>query len=152
MTLRRNFGIRAEHARDWLRASPELLLVDLFFLDISALYEEAWQALFTSAGRWGIESAALALTLKTARTLGLACAWHTTFAINSLCHHEASPASASGCRSRNLRWLGLLSLGESHHGNHHARSKDARHAPPECTDLAFEAMRALHALRLVQVT
>ena len=156
MTERDNFATRTEFVRDWLERTPELLLVELLFLDISLATEAAWGALFAALDTewtwlplpfrftWR-----LVLTLKLARVLGRATAWHTTFGVNSFCHDGAAEAGPDGCRSRNVAWLAHLSCGDSFHDNHHRRSRAARHAPPGRIDLAFAVMRAAERVGLI---
>jgi len=45
--------------------------------------------------------------------------WHLTFAINSLAHTFGSARYATGDDSRNNALLGVLTLGEGWHNNHH---------------------------------
>jgi stearoyl-CoA desaturase (delta-9 desaturase) len=52
---------------------------------------------------------------------------HVTYSINSLCHFFGSQRFPTGDESRNLRWLALLSFGESWHNNHHAFPTSAVH-------------------------
>ena len=52
---------------------------------------------------------------------------HVTYSINSLCHFFGRRDYETGDESRNLRWLSLLSLGESWHNNHHAFPTSAMH-------------------------
>ncbi len=52
---------------------------------------------------------------------------HVTYSINSLCHFFGRRDYATDDESRNLRWLSLLSLGESWHNNHHAFPTSAFH-------------------------
>ena len=44
---------------------------------------------------------------------------HTVWAINSVCHCWGYQNYATGDQSRNVWWLGLWSLGEAWHNNHH---------------------------------
>jgi stearoyl-CoA desaturase (delta-9 desaturase) len=45
--------------------------------------------------------------------------YHTTFAINSLCHMFGHQRYQTGEASKNSWWLALLTLGEGWHNNHH---------------------------------
>jgi stearoyl-CoA desaturase (Delta-9 desaturase) len=45
--------------------------------------------------------------------------YHTTFAVNSLCHIWGSRRYATADTSRNNLWVALLTLGEGWHNNHH---------------------------------
>ncbi|MGH9942645.1 MAG: acyl-CoA desaturase [Pyrinomonadaceae bacterium] len=58
------------------------------------------------------------------RTLTL---WHLTWCINSVCHVWGTRPNATRDESRNVWWLGLLTLGEGWHNNHHARPAAAMH-------------------------
>ena len=52
---------------------------------------------------------------------------HVTYSINSICHVFGRRRFATTDESRNVRWLSLLSFGESWHNNHHAFPTSARH-------------------------
>jgi len=52
---------------------------------------------------------------------------HVTYSINSICHVFGRRRFATSDESRNVRWLSLLSFGESWHNNHHAFPTSARH-------------------------
>jgi len=147
MTQRRNFATRPEYVSDWLRAAPELLFVDLCFMDVLGLIEGGWTALLGAVEGRSYRWATAAMLLKHGRTLGRTTAWHATFAVNSLCHHAS--AVESTCGSRNISLLSLASCGDSYHDNHHRRSGAARHAPPEGLDLAFAAMCAAQRIGLI---
>jgi stearoyl-CoA desaturase (delta-9 desaturase) len=45
--------------------------------------------------------------------------YHTTFAINSLCHMFGGRRYETGEESKNSIWLALLTMGEGWHNNHH---------------------------------
>ena len=122
--------------------APELLLIELFFLDASGYIDAGWQAAFRVVGRLSWRWASFALVMKLARVLGHAMAWHVTFAVNSLCHDakEEDHGPPVG-RSRDIGALCLLSCGDAYHAAHHARARAARHAPPGRTDLAHLVMR-----------
>eukprot|EP00937_MAST-01D_sp_MAST-1D-sp2_P007252 g7252.t1 len=143
MVMRENADIRAEYIPDWLQKCPELLLVELVFLEIDSLWGGAWNALLTWLGlvderRWGW----LAVTLMVARSLGRSTAWHATFAVNSVCHDQTAKPSASGCHSRDVPWLSLATCGEAWHINHHTSGSATRHAPPGRVDIGFCVIRA----------
>jgi stearoyl-CoA desaturase (Delta-9 desaturase) len=52
--------------------------------------------------------------------------YHTTFAINSLCHMFGSRRYETGEASKNSLWLALLTMGEGWHNNHHHYPLSAR--------------------------
>jgi stearoyl-CoA desaturase (delta-9 desaturase) len=58
------------------------------------------------------------------RTLAL---WHVTWSVNSICHRWGRRPNPTKDESRNVWWVGLLSLGEGWHNNHHARPAAALH-------------------------
>ncbi|MEJ7709627.1 MAG: acyl-CoA desaturase [Pyrinomonadaceae bacterium] len=58
------------------------------------------------------------------RTISL---WHTTWSINSICHLWGTRPNKTRDESGNVWWLGLLTLGEGWHNNHHARPASALH-------------------------
>jgi stearoyl-CoA desaturase (delta-9 desaturase) len=58
------------------------------------------------------------------RTLTL---WHFTWCINSVCHVWGTRPNETRDESRNVWWLGLLTLGEGWHNNHHAKPASAVH-------------------------
>lgn len=58
------------------------------------------------------------------RTVAL---WHFTWCVNSVCHYWGSRPSKTRDRSGNVWWVGLLTLGEGWHNNHHARPRAAFH-------------------------
>lgn len=58
------------------------------------------------------------------RTLVL---WHLTWCINSVCHVWGKSPNMTRDKSGNVWWLGLLTLGEGWHNNHHARPAAAIH-------------------------
>jgi stearoyl-CoA desaturase (delta-9 desaturase) len=58
------------------------------------------------------------------RTLAL---WHVTWCVNSICHRWGRRPNKTRDESGNVWWVGLLSLGEGWHNNHHARPSSAMH-------------------------
>ena len=58
------------------------------------------------------------------RTLAL---WHVTWCVNSICHRWGRRPNETRDESRNVWWVGLLSLGEGWHNNHHAKPSAALH-------------------------
>lgn len=88
---------------------------------------------------------------------GLAWLWlvhvvlnNLTWIVNSACHwpglgdrpHETRD------RSRNVRWLALLTHGESHHNAHHRHPRSARHAIDGGHDLSWTVIRGLSRVGL----
>ncbi|CAA7048171.1 unnamed protein product [Microthlaspi erraticum] len=53
--------------------------------------------------------------------------YHLTWLLNSACHICGSQAWNTNDTSRNVWWLGLFTLGEGWHNNHHAFEASARH-------------------------
>jgi stearoyl-CoA desaturase (delta-9 desaturase) len=53
--------------------------------------------------------------------------WHVTWSVNSVCHRWGSRPNATRDESGNVWWVGLLTLGEGWHNNHHARPASAMH-------------------------
>jgi stearoyl-CoA desaturase (delta-9 desaturase) len=58
------------------------------------------------------------------RTLAL---WHVTWCVNSICHRWGRRPNKTRDESGNVWWVGLLSLGEGWHNNHHAKPASALH-------------------------
>jgi stearoyl-CoA desaturase (Delta-9 desaturase) len=58
------------------------------------------------------------------RTLAL---WHVTWCVNSICHRWGRRPNKTRDASGNVWWVGLLSLGEGWHNNHHAKPAAALH-------------------------
>lgn len=52
---------------------------------------------------------------------------HVTWSINSVCHLWGTRAFRTGDESRNNAFIGVLTLGEGWHNNHHAFPTSARH-------------------------
>jgi stearoyl-CoA desaturase (Delta-9 desaturase) len=75
---------------------------------------------------------------------------HVTYSINSLCHFFGRRDYETDDESRNLRWLSVLSLGESWHNNHHAFPTSAFHGLRwHEVDLSGLTIRAMEKLGLV---
>lgn len=53
--------------------------------------------------------------------------FHATWFVNSAAHTWGYQSSETGDNSRNLWWVGLLTLGEGWHNNHHYDPRSARH-------------------------
>jgi stearoyl-CoA desaturase (delta-9 desaturase) len=76
--------------------------------------------------------------------------YHTTFAINSLCHIFGNRRYATNEASKNSWWLAILTMGEGWHNNHH-------HFPASCRqgffwweiDITYYIIRLLGFLGIV---
>jgi stearoyl-CoA desaturase (delta-9 desaturase) len=76
--------------------------------------------------------------------------YHTTFAINSLCHMFGKRRYETNEESKNSLWLALLTMGEGWHNNHH-------HYPLSCRqgffwyeiDLTYYVLWCLSKLGIV---
>ncbi|WP_344968175.1 acyl-CoA desaturase [Streptosporangium fragile] len=77
------------------------------------LWGGSWQAALT-AGFWGGPVRIFVLH-------------HVTWSINSVCHTFGKEEFSVRDRSRNVRWLAVVSLGEAWHNLHHADPTCARH-------------------------
>lgn len=78
---------------------------------------------------------------------------HAVFALNSVCHLPRFGYRTDETRdqSRNVGWLGLLSLGESYHNHHHADPRRARHGLSwREPDLTAAVIWCLERLRLAR--
>ena len=76
--------------------------------------------------------------------------WHGTFTINSLSHLWGGKRYASGDHSRNNPVLGLLTLGEGWHNNHHHYQVSARQGFFWWEiDLTYYVLRALAVVGIV---
>jgi stearoyl-CoA desaturase (delta-9 desaturase) len=82
------------------------------------------------------------------RTLAL---WHVTWCVNSICHRWGRRPNKTRDESGNVWWVGLLSLGEGWHNNHHARPAAALHGWRWYeVDVSGYVIRLLARLRLVR--
>jgi stearoyl-CoA desaturase (delta-9 desaturase) len=52
---------------------------------------------------------------------------HVTWSVNSVCHFFGRRRFATDDHSTNVTWVGILSLGEGWHHNHHAFPRSAQH-------------------------
>jgi sn-2 palmitoyl-lipid 9-desaturase len=52
--------------------------------------------------------------------------WHTTWLVNSACHHWGYQTFPAKDNARNLWWVSLLTYGEGWHNNHHANPNSAQ--------------------------
>jgi len=76
--------------------------------------------------------------------------WHSTFTINSLSHVIGSRRYATGDDSRNNWVLGLMTLGEGWHNNHHHYMTSARQGFRWYeVDLTYYVLRGLAAVGLI---
>jgi stearoyl-CoA desaturase (delta-9 desaturase) len=76
--------------------------------------------------------------------------WHLTYAVNSLAHVWGRQRFATGDDSRNNWLLGLLTLGEGWHNNHHHFMSAARQGFRWWEiDVTYYALRGLQALGLI---
>jgi stearoyl-CoA desaturase (delta-9 desaturase) len=82
------------------------------------------------------------------RTLAL---WHVTWCVNSICHRWGRRPNKTRDESGNVWWVGLLSLGEGWHNNHHARPAAALHGWRWYEiDVSGYVIRLLARLRLIR--
>jgi stearoyl-CoA desaturase (delta-9 desaturase) len=82
------------------------------------------------------------------RTLVL---WHVTWSVNSVCHRWGRRPNETRDESRNVWWVGLLSLGEGWHNNHHARPAAAVHGWRWYQiDVSGYVIRLMARLRLIR--
>ena len=75
---------------------------------------------------------------------------HTTWSINSICHLWGWRTFESGDESRNNPIMGIVSMGEGWHNNHHAFPASARHGFGLQFDLSWIIIRALAAVGLTR--
>jgi stearoyl-CoA desaturase (delta-9 desaturase) len=114
----------AEDGSDYRKLVPDVPGQDAWIrvLDKGFLWTLPWvlTAIFcyAVAGWRGVLWGAVLRTL---------CLWHLTWCINSVCHLWGNRPNQTRDESRNVWWLGLLTLGEGWHNNHHARPASAVH-------------------------
>ncbi|MGH9880323.1 MAG: acyl-CoA desaturase [Pyrinomonadaceae bacterium] len=114
----------AEDGKDYRALVPDVSGEDpwLRLLDYKLLFALPWTltgiCCYALAGWRGV------LWGTIIRTLTL---WHFTWCINSVCHVWGRRPNLTKDQSRNVWWLGLLTLGEGWHNNHHARPAAAVH-------------------------
>jgi stearoyl-CoA desaturase (delta-9 desaturase) len=76
--------------------------------------------------------------------------YHLTFAVNSLCHRFGSRPQLCADESCNNAWLGIVTLGDGWHNNHHRFPASARHGlRPFEIDATWLGLRLLEGLGLV---
>lgn len=113
-----------EEGSDYRKLVPDVSGQDFWMriLDYKILFVLPWALTFALcylvAGWRGV------LWGTVLRTLTL---WHLTWCINSVCHVWGERPNATRDESRNVWWLGLLTLGEGWHNNHHAKPASAVH-------------------------
>ena len=114
----------ADEGRDYRELVPDVSGQDpwLRVLDRGALFTLPW--LLTALFCYAVAGWRGVLWGTVVRTLAL---WHLTWCINSVCHVWGRRPNATRDESRNVWWLGLLTLGEGWHNNHHARPAAAVH-------------------------
>lgn len=81
------------------------------------------------------------------RTVSL---WHFTWCVNSVCHYWGGRPNETKDESGNVWWVGILTLGEGWHNNHHARPQAALHGWRWYQiDMTGYVIRLLHRLGLI---
>lgn len=135
---RNNFRIQAQHVQHWLKECPELLLVDLFFMDLGGFHDGMWKQLIDLC------SPEISYAVFVGFFIGRVTSWHVTFCVNSVCHGDSeNPKSQPTCKARDIWYLGILSCGEtSGHERHHTYPREARNARPEDFDVGMLSIRA----------
>jgi len=75
---------------------------------------------------------------------------NSSWAVNSLCHWPAFGLRDHETKdqSRNVRWLAVMTLGESHHNSHHRFPKSAKHGLEGGLDPSWRLIRILEWLGL----
>ena len=114
----------AEDGKDYRQLVPDVAGQDAWIrlLDKGLLFTLPW--LLTAIFCYAVAGWRGVLWGTVLRTL---CLWHLTWCINSVCHVWGKRPNATKDESRNVWWLGLLTLGEGWHNNHHARPAAAVH-------------------------
>ncbi len=114
----------AEDGKDYRELVPDVSGQDSWIrlLDKGLLFTLPW--LLTAIFCYAVAGWRGVLWGTVLRTL---CLWHLTWCINSVCHVWGKRPNATKDESRNVWWLGLLTLGEGWHNNHHARPAAAVH-------------------------
>jgi stearoyl-CoA desaturase (delta-9 desaturase) len=83
--------------------------------------------------------------------LPVVCWMHSTYSVNSFCHHEWFGSRKFETRddSRNVWWVGLIALGEGWHNNHHAFPRSVKHGMEwNQVDLSYWMIRLFGAVGL----
>jgi stearoyl-CoA desaturase (delta-9 desaturase) len=114
----------AAEGSDYRELVPDVSANDpwLRILDYKFLFTLPW--VLTALLCYGIGGWRGVLWGTVVRTLTL---WHFTWCINSVCHVIGKRPNQTRDESRNVWWLGLLTLGEGWHNNHHAHPRAAIH-------------------------
>ena len=130
-------GSAIEQIRDFARF-PELVwlnqwhVVPPLLLALTCLAIGGWSGLL-----WGFSISTVAL-------------WHSTYSVNSLAHLLGRRRYATPDDSRNNWWIGLLTLGEGWHNNHHHFCASARQGFLWWEiDVTYYILRGLQALGIV---
>lgn len=131
---------------------PELRFLDTFYFvpalllaaalaALGAYLETRHPALGTSAWQmlvWGF-------------FVRTALVWQLTFSVNSFLHKWGRKRFETGDDSRNSHLLGVLTLGDGYHNNHHRYPMSARHGFYWWEiDVTYYVIKLLEALRLVR--
>jgi fatty-acid desaturase len=113
-----------EDGKDYRALVPDVAGDDFWIrvLDRGVLFTLPW--LLTALFCYAVAGWRGVLWGTVLRTL---CLWHLTWCINSVCHLWGRRPNMTKDESRNVWWLGLLTLGEGWHNNHHARPAAAVH-------------------------
>ncbi len=146
-----NFATDERRVRDWA-CFPELRWLDRFdalipivslglVFGIGAMLERFAPHLGTTAVQFTLWSYCVSTVLLL----------HVTLAVNSLAHRFGTRRFETKDRSRNLRWLAWLTLGEGWHNNHHRYAGAARQGffAGE-TDVSYQVLRLLEWLGVVR--
>lgn len=122
MLYHRSRGLR-KYSAD-LRADPAIALADrqfLFWVVVGLLLPALLGGLCTMSW-WGV-----LLGFLWGGLVRVALVHHVTWSVNSVCHLWGTQPFQSHDQSRNNAVVGILSMGEGWHNNHHAFPTSARH-------------------------
>ena len=120
---RRNYEIRQEYIPDYLTQNPELVLVELFSSVYPGSFGLVPSVVLNFLERLPTENDMILIAMINAIYLGHLTASHSSFALNSLCHHRRR-RSAAQCQARNFPILNSFTQniwgpGEVMHKRHH---------------------------------
>ena len=74
--------------------------------------------------------------------------WHSTWAINSICHHRG----IQGASSLNKNWLAWLTYGEGFHKNHHQKQNSPRFSVHRNEiDFGYGIIKLMNLLHIVSI-